>query len=107
LLYKVMKKAGTHEGCIEQIVRLFTDRLYAGRAVPVDSEGLIRIDDWEMDPQIQAEVTRLWDQVTPETLKDLCDIQGFEEDFLQLNGFAVPGVDYEADVSTAVLEQGV
>jgi len=107
LLYKIMKKAGTHEGCIEQIDRLFRDRLYAGKPVPVDAEGLIRIDDWEMDPKIQAEVTRLWDQVTPETLKDLCDLKGFEEDFLQLNGFGVPGVDYEADVGTAVLEHGV
>lgn len=107
LLYKVMKRHGNHEGCIEQIVRLFTDRLYTGKAIPVDGDGLIRIDDWEMAPAIQKEVADLWDQVTPETLKDLCDVKGFEEDFLQLNGFAIPGVDYEADVDTAVLENGV
>jgi len=106
LLYKIMKKAGTHEGCIEQISRLFRDRLYAGKPVAVDGEGLIRIDDWEMDPQIQKQIDDLWDQVTPDTLKTLCDLAGFEQDFLQLNGFAIPGVDYEAEVNTAVLEHG-
>lgn len=107
LLYKVMKKHKTHEGCIEQIDRLFRDRLYTGKAVPVDASGLIRIDDWEMDAKVQKEVADLWDQVTQETLFDLCDVKGVEEDFLQLNGFAIPGVDYEADVPQAVLENGV
>jgi len=107
LLYKVMKKRGTHEGCIEQIDRLFRTRLYAGKPVPVDAQGLIRIDDWEMDPQIQAEIAGLWDRVTGENLKELCDVKGFEEDFLQLNGFGIPGVDYEAEVDETVLEHGV
>jgi enoyl-[acyl-carrier protein] reductase/trans-2-enoyl-CoA reductase (NAD+) len=106
LLYKIMKKAGTHEGCIEQIARLFRERLYAGKAVPVDAEGLIRIDDWEMDPKVQKQIDDLWDQVTPETLKSLCDLEGFEQDFLQLNGFAIPGVNYDTDVDTDVLVQG-
>ena len=107
LLYKVMKKQGTHEGCIEQIDRLFRTRLCTGAAVPVDTDGMIRIDDWEMDPETQKEVADLWDVVTGDNLRELCDVKGFEEDFLQLNGFAVPGVDYEADVDQAVLENGV
>ena len=106
LLYKVMKKQGTHEGCIEQIDRLFRTRLYAGATVPVDGDGLIRIDDWEMAGPVQAEVAGLWDQVDGENLRQLCDVKGFEEDFLQLNGFGIPGVDYEAEVETAVLEHG-
>jgi enoyl-[acyl-carrier protein] reductase/trans-2-enoyl-CoA reductase (NAD+) len=106
LLYKVMKRQGTHEGCIEQIVRLFQQRLYTGRPIPVDADKLIRIDDWEMDPKIQKEVDDLWDKVTPDTLKDLCDIKGFELDFLQLNGFGIPGVDYEAEVEVTTLEHG-
>ena len=106
LLYKVMKRRGTHEGCIEQIDRLFRERLYAGKPAPVDADGLIRIDDWEMDPQIQAEIAGLWDQVNGENLKELCDVRGFEEDFLQLNGFGIPGVDYEAEVDENVLEHG-
>ena len=107
LLYKVMKKRGTHEGCIEQIDRLFRTRLYAGKPVPVDADGLIRIDDWEMDAQVQAEITALWDQVSGDNLKELCDVKGVEEDFLQLNGFGIPGVDYEAEVAETVLEHGV
>jgi len=106
LLYKVMKKQGTHEGCIEQIDRLFRTRLYTGAAVPVDAEGLIRIDDWEMAGPVQAEVAGLWDQVTADNLRQLCDVKGFEQDFLQLNGFGIPGVDYEAEVEAAVLEHG-
>jgi len=106
LLYKVMKKQGTHEGCIEQIDRLFRTRLYVGGPVPVDAAGLIRIDDWEMAPAVQAEVAELWDRVTGDNLRDLCDVRGFEEDFLQLNGFGIPGVDYDADIDSVVLEHG-
>jgi enoyl-[acyl-carrier protein] reductase/trans-2-enoyl-CoA reductase (NAD+) len=106
LLYKVMKKQGTHEGCVEQIDRLFRTRLYSGSAVPVDDEGLIRIDDWEMAAPVQAEIAGLWDQVSGENLAQLCDVKGFEEDFLQLNGFGIPGVDYEAEVEEPVLEHG-
>ncbi|HTH13297.1 MAG TPA: enoyl-ACP reductase FabV, partial [Spirochaetia bacterium] len=80
LLYKVMKQQGTHEGCVEQIDRLFRERLYTGKPVPVDAEGLVRIDDWEMAPAVQKEISDLWDQVTAENLRELCDVKGFEED---------------------------
>ncbi len=106
LLYKVMKKAGTHEGCVEQIERLFRERLYTGKPVPIDATGLIRIDDWEMAPAVQAEVAGLWDKVNGDNLRELCDVKGFEEDFLQLNGFAIPGVDYEAEIDAMTLEHG-
>jgi enoyl-[acyl-carrier protein] reductase/trans-2-enoyl-CoA reductase (NAD+) len=72
----------------------------------VDAEGLIRIDDWEMAPAVQKEISDLWDQVTGDNLTQLCDVKGFEEDFLQLNGFAIPGVDYEAEVDVKTLEHG-
>ena len=106
LLYKVMKKEGTHEGCIEQIDRLMHTRLYSGGPVPLDG-GMIRIDDWEMAPKVQSEITALWDRVDGNNLRDLCDVKGFEEDFLQLNGFGIPGVDYEAEVDEKTLEHGV
>ncbi|NNM66824.1 MAG: trans-2-enoyl-CoA reductase family protein [Spirochaetales bacterium] len=106
LLYKVMKSKGIHEGCIEQIDRLFRTRLYSGKPVSTDEQGLIRIDDWEMRSDVQAEIASLWDQVDASNLKQLADVAGFEKDFLQLNGFAVPGVDYEADLDVAVLENG-
>ena len=62
LLYKIMKAEGIHEGCIEQMQRLYSQRLYTGNVIPTDDEGRIRIDDWEMRADIQAEVAKLWEQ---------------------------------------------
>jgi len=103
LLYKVMKHRGSHESCIEQMYRMLR-RLYAAgtaanwSAVPVDEAGRVRMDDWEMDPAVQQEVMDLWDDVTTETLEQTADLTGYRQDFYQLFGFSVPGVDYEADV---------
>ncbi len=101
LLFRVMKEKGIHEGCVEQAHRLFADRLYGGDALELDAEGRIRLDDWEMRPDVQDEVRRLWDQVTGENLSSLADIDGYREDFLKLFGFGVPGVDYERDIDPA------
>ncbi len=103
VLFKVMKEQGTHEGCIEQINRLFTDRLYVknengNAAVPVDSENRIRIDDWEMDPKVQAEVDKIMPQVTAENIAVLGDFEGYRHDFLASSGFDVAGIDYEKEV---------
>lgn len=98
ILYKVMKEMGIHEGCIEQIYRLYKDRLYTGKSVPVDGAGLIRIDDWEMRPDVQKKVMDIWDLVTTENLAQYTDVKGFQEDFLQLHGFSIAGVDYTVDV---------
>jgi enoyl-[acyl-carrier protein] reductase/trans-2-enoyl-CoA reductase (NAD+) len=97
MLYKVMKAKGLHEGCIEQITRLFKDRLYNGAQPQPDEAGRIRIDDWEMRPDIQSEVETLWGQVTTENLNDLTDIAGYRAEFLRLFGFGLPGVDYEKE----------
>ena len=97
LLYKVMKAHGLHEGTIEQIYRLFAERLAKGADPQVDDGGRIRIDDWEMRPEIQGEVAALWPQVTSENLASLSDIAGYRAEFLKLFGFGLPGVDYEAD----------
>jgi len=102
LLYKTMKHAGTHEGCIEQIQRLYQQRLYTGNQVPTDEKGRIRIDDWEMDEKIQAEVAKLWLMATTENLPELGDLQGYRKDFYNLFGFEVAGVDYKADVNEVV-----
>ena len=104
ILFKVMKKNGTHEGCIEQMERLFAERLYTGEnngpgAVPVDSENRIRIDDWEMDPKVQAEVDKIMPSVTEENVSECVDLDGLRHDFLIINGFDVEGVDYEADIA--------
>nr|WP_315223343.1 enoyl-ACP reductase FabV [uncultured Flavobacterium sp.] len=102
LLYKIMKAEGIHEGCIEQIQRLFKDRLYSGSDVATDEKGRIRIDDWEMRDDVQARVAQLWLEATTETLPGIGDLAGYKNDFLNLFGFAFEGVDYEADTSELV-----
>jgi enoyl-[acyl-carrier protein] reductase / trans-2-enoyl-CoA reductase (NAD+) len=99
ILYRVMKEKGIHEGCIEQIVRLFSDRLYGDGPVPTDDEGRIRLDDWEMRSDVQEAVMKLWKQVDTSNLEDLGDMDTYRSDFLKLHGFDVDGVDYDADVS--------
>ena len=98
VLFKVMKEKGTHEGCIEQIERLYAERLYAESSVPLDGEGLIRIDDYEMAEDVQKEVSDRMARLTQETLTDIADLDGYRHDFLVTGGFDVPGVDYEDDV---------
>ena len=102
LLYKVMKARGLHEGCIEQIERLFSTQLYNGASPEVDDQGRLRIDDWEMLPEVQAEVAALWPTVTTENLPLLSDIAGYREEFLRLFGFSFPGVDYAAETNPEV-----
>ncbi len=103
LLFKIMKEQGTHEGCIEQSFRLFSDRLYCQGAPMVDSNGYIRLDDWEMAPRVQAEVARLWDLVNTENLGTLSDIKGYQTDFYRLFGFNFPDIDYDAECNPEVL----
>jgi enoyl-[acyl-carrier protein] reductase/trans-2-enoyl-CoA reductase (NAD+) len=98
ILYKVMKAAGTHEGCIEQMQRLFATQLYNGSTLKFDSEGRVRVDDWEMRPEIQDPVSAIWPQVTTENLAELTDIAGYRTEFLKLFGFGLPGVNYDAEV---------
>jgi enoyl-[acyl-carrier protein] reductase/trans-2-enoyl-CoA reductase (NAD+) len=101
LLYKIMKAEGIHEGCIEQIQRLFGQRLYAG-GVPTDDKGRIRIDDWEMRDDVQAKVKELWAKATSENLTDIGDLEGYKQDFLNLFGFGFKNVDYKADTNELV-----
>jgi enoyl-[acyl-carrier protein] reductase/trans-2-enoyl-CoA reductase (NAD+) len=97
LLYKVMKQKGVHEGCIEQIQRLFADRLRQGAKPGLDEAGRIRIDDWEMRDDVQQAVGLLWSQVATENLGEISDIAGYRAEFLKLFGFGLPGVDYDAE----------
>ena len=102
LLYKIMKAEGTHEGCIEQIQRLFSARLYTNGSIPVDEKGRIRIDDWEMNPEVQKEVAELWKGATTENLTDIGDLAGYKSDFLHLFGFGFDSVDYAAEANEMV-----
>lgn len=102
LLYKVMKKEGVHEGCIEQIQRLYQQRLYTGNEVPTDDKGRIRIDDWEMRDDIQAQVSKLWAEATTENLEEIGDLEGYRSDFYNLFGFGFDQVDYKADTNEMI-----
>ena len=101
ILFKVMKARGVHEGCIEQVNRLFRESLY-GNTRGVDEEGRLRADNLELDPEVQAEVATIWEQIDTDNLKDLSDFDGYRREFLQLFGFEVDGVDYDADVDPVV-----
>ncbi len=98
ILYKVMKAKGTHEGCIEQMQRLFATQLYNGSKLQFDGAGRVRVDDWEMRPEIQDAISAIWPQVTTENLATLTDIAGYQTEFLKLFGFGLPGVNYDAEV---------
>lgn len=102
LLYKIMKEKGTHEGCIEQIYRLYKDRLYNGAPVPVDEKGRIRVDDWEMQEDVQAKVLELWNQVDTENLGAIGDLQGYKSEFIGLFGFGLNNIDYTAEANELV-----
>lgn len=101
LLYKIMKEKGLHEGCIEQIYRLFAENLYGKKALNLDSAGRIRIDDKEMLPDVQAAVQELWEQVSTENLKEISDFETYRSDFIKLFGFGLPGVNYDEPVDPA------
>ena len=98
ILYKIMNQKGTHEGCIEQIVRLFKDRLF-GENKELDLDGRIRVDDWEMDPDVQQKVADIWPQVTTENLKELTDFNIYQKEFLELFGFGIERIDYNEDAN--------
>ena len=103
-LYRVMKEKGTHERCIEQMQRLFTTKLYDQPKVPVDGERLIRIDDLELDPEVQKEVLALLEQMNAENFAEIGDYEGFKDEFMKLNGFNFEGVDYTQDISMKTLK---
>ncbi len=98
ILYKIMKAKGLHEACIEQMQRLFATQLYNGSALTFDEGGRVRVDDWEMRADVQAEVVKIWPLVTTENLATLTDIEGYRKEFLRMFGFGLTGLDYEAEV---------
>jgi enoyl-[acyl-carrier protein] reductase/trans-2-enoyl-CoA reductase (NAD+) len=96
-----MKDEGTHEDTIEQMDRMLRERLYNGNPQP-DEAGRIRVDDWEMTPQVQELVAKLWQEVNTENFQQLGDFAGYQSSFLRLFGFGLSGVDYAADTDPSV-----
>lgn len=103
VLFEKMKDKGLHEDCIEQMIRLFKDRLYSGNPIEVDDSGRIRIDDWEMQEDIQAEVASCWEELDAENLNEKVDLTLFQKAFYQLFGFEIEGVDYSIDTDPMVM----
>ncbi|MCS5593690.1 MAG: trans-2-enoyl-CoA reductase family protein [Porticoccaceae bacterium] len=101
MLFREMKADGSHEGCIEQLYRLFTEGLYA-ETPRFDEEGRLRMDELELRPEIQAAVAQSWAKITTDNLRQLTDFAGYKHEFLALFGFDIPGIDYEADVNPEV-----
>ena len=101
MLFKEMKARGTHEGCIEQLYRLFSECLYSD-SPRTDEEGRLRVDELEMDPQVQSAVAESWSEISTENLLSSTDFKGYKQDFLNLFGFELDGVDYQAEVNPEV-----
>ena len=95
VLFKKMKEEGSHEDCIEQIYRLFSERLSSDPQL--DGEGRIRIDDWEMRDDIQQSVAEDWEKINTDNLSEISDFEGYQSDFLKLFGFGIPGINYDAE----------
>ncbi|MET0045576.1 MAG: enoyl-ACP reductase FabV [Candidatus Thiodiazotropha sp. 6PLUC3] len=100
--FKVMKELGLHEGCLDQINRMFRTQLYKDGGADLDEERRIRMDDWELRDEVQLAVKDIWPKVTNENIFEVTDYQGYKDEFLKLFGFGVSGVDYEVDVDTIV-----
>mgnify|MGYP002628304024 FL=1 len=101
MLFREMKADGSHEGCIEQLYRLFTEGLYTDTP-RYDQEGRLRMDDLELRPEIQDAVAKSWANISTENLRQLTDFAGYKHEFLALFGFDIAGIDYEADVNPEV-----
>jgi enoyl-[acyl-carrier protein] reductase/trans-2-enoyl-CoA reductase (NAD+) len=104
MVFKVMRQAGFHEGCMDQIYRLFAERLYnnLNPADMVDDNNRLRLDDWELREDVQQACRDLWPQITSENLFEMSDYQLYKSEFLKLFGFGIDGINYEADVSPLV-----
>lgn len=99
ILFKVMKQRNLHEDVIQQMYRLFTTRLYAGGEIECDDEGRVRIDDWEMRPEIQQAVIAAWSEVGADNLAEVTDLEGYRQNFLNIHGFGFPQIDYSKDIA--------
>lgn len=102
ICFKVMKEQGIHEGCIEQINRMYRTQLYKAGGPELDTSARIRMDDWELRDEVQNTVKQIWPQITNENLFDITDYSGYKHEFLKLFGFGVDGIDYEKDVDPVI-----
>ena len=98
ILFRIMKKRGLHEGCIEQMYRLLSEKLFSGKNIPLDNENRIRLDDWELRDDVQKEVLEDWNKLNKDNVKELADMSLFRRDYMNMHGFEIDGIDYSEDV---------
>ncbi len=98
VLYKVMKEKDLHEGCIEQMDRLYREKVYTDAGVLIEKDGMIHVDDLEMREDVQEEVMSIWDKIDSDNLLTLADTEGYWMDFYNMFGFKIEGVNYAEDV---------
>jgi enoyl-[acyl-carrier protein] reductase/trans-2-enoyl-CoA reductase (NAD+) len=102
IVFKIMKEQGIHEGCIEQVQRLFSTKLYNGQTPETDDKNRLRLDDWELRENVQETCGEIWAQINDDNIYELTDYKSYKQEFLRLFGFGLNGVDYDADVSAEV-----
>lgn len=98
ILYKVMKEKNIHEGCIQQMYRLFKEKVFSENGIEMETDGMLHVDDWEMREDVQTEVMEIWERINSDNLLELADTEGYWNDFYHMFGFKVAGVDYSVDV---------
>lgn len=98
VLYKIMKEMNIHEGCIEQMDRLFMDKVFSDNGIVVEEDGLIHVDDWELRDDVQEKVMEIWEKIDNDNILELADTEGYWDDFYRMFGFKVEDVDYSLDV---------
>jgi enoyl-[acyl-carrier protein] reductase/trans-2-enoyl-CoA reductase (NAD+) len=98
VLYKIMKEKSLHEGCIEQMYRLYQSKLFGPNGAQTEPDGMIHVDDWELREDVQAAVMEVWDKINTENLLELADTEGYWDDFYRMFGFRMEGVDYTVEV---------
>jgi enoyl-[acyl-carrier protein] reductase/trans-2-enoyl-CoA reductase (NAD+) len=99
LLFKIMKEQGLHEGCVEQVYRLFNEELYSGSVINLDQLGRIRMDDKELRESVQEYISENWSRFDAETMNEIADFEGYRRDFMQIYGFDMEGINYDEEVS--------
>ncbi|MGW7137054.1 enoyl-[acyl-carrier-protein] reductase FabV [Streptomyces xanthophaeus] len=86
---------------VDQATALW-NQLAGDTALDLDDQDRIRLDGWEMHPEVQAAVRAAWDRIDSDTMAADADTSWFRDQVGRLYGWDVPGVDYEREAETTV-----
>ncbi|MGW2371725.1 enoyl-[acyl-carrier-protein] reductase FabV [Kitasatospora sp. NPDC001683] len=85
----------------DQAVDLW-EQLSGAKALTLDGQGRIRLDGWELNPAVQDQVRKLWADPEAALSAEPAAPAWFYNQFRQLYGWDVPGIDYAAGAETSV-----